>query len=66
MHDATVKQTDVAGDTSVSPEPPTRGRGADKASGFYVVRAMDDERLPPIGRRGTSRSWIPGTWGDPF
>ena len=66
MHDAIVKQTDVAGDTSVSPEPPTRARGAEKASGFYVVRAMDDMGSLPSVRRGAARSWIPGTWGDPF
>jgi hypothetical protein len=66
MHDTTVKQTDVAGDSSVSPQPPTRVRGAEMASGFYVVRSTDDECLPPSVRRGTSRSWIAGAWSDPF
>lgn len=66
MHDTTAMQTDIVGDTGVSPEAPSCGRGADKASGLYVIRSMDDERLPPSARRGASRSWLPGTWGDPF
>ena len=66
MNDITTIRTDAVGDTKVSPEPPTASRGADRASGLYVVRAMDEERLPPPVRRGESRSWIPGAWGDPF
>ena len=66
MNDITAIRTDVVGDTKVSPEPSTSSRGADRASGLYVVRAMDEERLPPPVRRGESRSWVPGAWGDPF
>jgi hypothetical protein len=66
MHDTTAIRTDIAGDTGISPEPPIREREVVKASGLYVVRSLDDERLPPFRRRGASRSWLPGTWGDPF
>ena len=66
MHDTTAMQIDVVGDTKVSSEAPTCDRGAERASGLYVVGALDDERLPPSARRGASRSWLPGTWGDPF
>jgi hypothetical protein len=66
MNDITAIRTDVAGDAKVSPELPTGSRGADRASGLYVVRSMDEERLLPPVRRAESRSWIPGTWGDPF
>lgn len=67
MHDSIVNQTAVVGDTSVTPEPPARARGAEKASGFYVVRALDEEPAAlPSNRRRASRSWLPGAWGDPF
>jgi hypothetical protein len=66
MNDITAIRTDVVGDTKVSPEPPTGSRAADRASGLYVVRSMDEGRLPPAVRRGESRSWVPGAWGDPF
>jgi hypothetical protein len=66
MNDITAIRTDVVSDTKVSPEPPTSSLGADRASGLYVVRSMDEERLPPPVRRGESRCWVPGSWGDPF
>jgi hypothetical protein len=66
MNDLTEIRTDVVGDTKVSPEPATSCRGPDRASGLYVVCAMDGERLPPSVRRGESPSWGPGAWGDPF
>ena len=47
MNDITAIRTDVVGDTKASPEPSTGGRRADRASGLYVVRSMDEERLPP-------------------
>ena len=64
MHDSIVNQTAVVGDTSTSPEPPARARGAEKASGFYVVRTLDNEQSPPPssgnvldGRRGYGWRW---------
>jgi hypothetical protein len=66
MNDITAIRTDAVGDAKASPEPPTSRRRADRASGLYVVRSMDEERLPPPVRRGESCSWIPGAWGDPF
>lgn len=66
MNDISAIRADVVGDIKVSPEPPTGSRGADRASGLYVVRLMDEERLPQSVRRGESGSWVPGAWGDPF
>jgi hypothetical protein len=66
MHDTTAMQVDVVGDTKALLEAPSCGRGAERASGLYVVGALDDEQLPPSARRGASSSWLPGTWGDPF
>jgi hypothetical protein len=71
MHDTSAIRTEIADSTSVSPEPPTCSREADKQIGLHVIHAPRDEtctprdeRLHPFGRRGTS--WLPGAWGDPF
>ena len=66
MNDITAIRTDVVGDTKASPESSASSRGADRASGLYVVRSMDEEWLPPSVRRGESPSWVPGAGGDPF
>jgi hypothetical protein len=66
MHEMTARQIDIDNHASVSPEPPINGYGADNANDSCVIRAISDDWVPPFGRRRTSRSWIPGTWGDPF
>ena len=66
MHEMTARRIDIDIHASVSLDPPINGHGADNAKDSYVIRAISNDRVPPFGRRGTSRSWIPGTWGDPF
>jgi len=66
MHDMTARRIDIDNHASVSLDPPINGHGADNAKDSYVIRAIGNDWVPPFGRRGTSRSWIPGTWGDPF
>ena len=66
MNDTTLIRTDVIEDISIAPKASIRGREAAQASGLYVIRSLRDDSLPPSAERGTSRSWIPGAWGDPF
>ncbi len=66
MNKSVTKGNDVTRNASEAPEFPIAAREACKASGLYVVRALGDEQAPPSSRRGASRSWIPGAWGDPF
>lgn len=66
MNDITAIRTDIVGDTKASPEPSNSSHRVDRVSGLYVVRSMEEERLPPPARRGESPSWVPGAWGDPF
>jgi len=66
MHELTAKRIVIDSHVSVSPEPPINGCGSDNARGSYDIRSMSDERLLPFGRRGKSRSWLPGTLDDPF
>jgi hypothetical protein len=57
---------DVVVESSAPEVSTTCRRESENASGRYVVGLLHDETLPPFSGRGTSRSWIPGTWGDPF
>ena len=66
MRDITAKRIEIDGYASVVPEPPINGGRSEKASELASFDRMGDERLPPFGQRGQSRSWLPGTWGDPF
>jgi hypothetical protein len=66
MHEMTARRLDIDSHASVSPEPPVDGYGADNANDSYVIRSISNDRVSPFGRRGPSRRWLPGTWGDPF
>jgi len=66
MRDITAKRIEIDGYASVLPESPINGGRGETANDSYIIRSMGDERLPPFGQRGRSRSWLPGAWGDPF
>lgn len=66
MHQKSPVRADVMVDESIPEASTTPRRKAENASGPYVVGLLHDETLPPFARRGRSRSWLPGSWGDPF
>ncbi len=66
MNDTTPIRTDIIEIAGIAPKSSSRGSGPVKPSGLYVIRSLREDSLPPSAERGTSRSWIPGAWGDPF
>jgi len=66
VHKKAPVRADVMADEGIPEAPPTCHHKPDKASGLYVVGLLHNQPLPPFSRRGTSRSWLPGAWGDPF
>ena len=66
MHVITAKQIAIGSKTGIAPESRIDGCGTDKAGNAHILRLMGAEQSPPSGRRGTSHSWLPGTFGDPF
>jgi hypothetical protein len=66
MHVITARQIAIGSKTGIAPESRIDGCGTDKAGDAHVLRLVDAAQLPPFGRRGSARSWLPGTFGDPF
>lgn len=73
MHDKAAVRIRVANDAGVPAEATTGVNGAGAASGLRLVHQAREESPPPrdepahpVVRRGASRSWVPGAWGDPF
>jgi hypothetical protein len=65
MNDTTATSKRIVSDAGVSPQPSIGDHETATASDSCVKRLLDDVARP-FGRRGPSRSWLPGIWGDPF